>query len=631
MLGMVRLLTPAWTPALLFAGVLLLQGCSLLPSKEAAETDTAASPVAGEGRESKGGEAFTVDVQAPDSVRDFLVRNLEIQRYRQLDDLGAIELSRLMVAAEANARELLNTVGYFTPTLTLELRETPGAKAPREVKITVVPGELTRVSNVQIDFNGPIAEDKASEPRRDAIRVEWPMRAGQPFNQQAWDGAKAAALRNLTARRYATGSILTSRAEIDADRSEAKLGVTLDSGPAYRFGPLVVQGNERLDADSVRRLARVPSGADYDRQQLLDAQQRLAGSGYFESVFLTLDTNDTDPLLAPVIAQVREAPLQKIVGGVGFTTDSGLRLSLDHIHNSMPILGWRAVSGLYLDRDKQSLGTEWAAIPDDSGWRSFGSAQLKSEVSGSYKVDSGRLRGGRSQASDHIDRSLFLQYDYARNHGSFDPPPSASALSLNWGWTGRYFDNAAAPTRGQGISLELGAGYTLTGERAPFTRTYARWVGFVPFGTVENADRTEARRGRIQLRGELGAVVASDTAQIPATLGFLTGGDTTVRGYAYRSIGEVRPDRTVVAGRYLGVASVEWQRPFVYDGKLTDWESAVFVDAGAVADHPRDMQTQVGVGVGARWRSPIGPVQIDVAYGIQVSQFRLHFRLGFTF
>ncbi|MDM0105163.1 BamA/TamA family outer membrane protein [Variovorax sp. J22R24] len=630
MLGLVPLLTPAWMPALLFAGILLLQGCSLLPSKEAAETDTAASPVAGGTRESKGGDAFTVDVQAPESVRDYLVHNLEIQRYRQLDDLGAIELSRLMVAAEANARELLNTVGYFTPTLTLEMIETPGGKAPREVKITVVPGELTRVSNVQIDFSGPIAEDKAAEPRRDAIRVEWPMRAGQPFNQQAWDNAKAAALRNLTARRYATGSILTSRAEIDADRSEARLGVTLDSGPAYRFGPVMVQGNERFDADSVRRLARVPSGADYDRQQLLDAQQRLAGSGYFESVFLTLDTNGTDPLLAPVIAQVREAPLQKIVGGVGFTTDSGLRLSLDHIHNSMPVLGWRAVSGLYLDRDKQTIGTEWAAIPDDNGWRSFGSAQLKSEVSGSYTVDSGRLRGGRSQASDHIDRSYFLQYDYAQNHG-FDPPPSASALSINWGWTGRYFDNAAAPTRGQGVSLELGAGYTLTGERAPFTRTYLRWVGFVPFGMVENADRSQARSGRIQLRGELGAVVASDTAQIPATLDFLTGGDTTVRGYAYRSIGDVRPDRTVVAGRYLGVASIEWQRPIVYDGKLTDWESAVFIDAGAVADHPNEMETKVGVGVGARWRSPIGPVQIDVAYGIDVQRFRLHLRLGFTF
>jgi translocation and assembly module TamA len=363
---------------------------------------------------------------------------------------------------------------------------------------------------------------------------------------------------------------------------------------------------------------------------LLDAQQRLASSGFFESVFLTLDTRDTDPLLAPVIAQLREAPFQRVVVGIGFTTDSGPRLSLDHTHNSMPLLDWRAVSKLTLDKDKQAISTEWSAIPGYDGWRSFTSAELKSEVSGSFTVDSGRLRGGRNQSSDHIDRSYFLQYDYAQSHG-FLPPPPASALSLNWGWTGRYFDNAAAPTRGYGISLELGAGYTLSGERDPFTRTYARWTGFVPAGSVHNGDGTQSREARIQLRAEAGAVVAKDTAQIPSTLGFLTGGDTTVRGYGFRSIGAIKPDGQVIAGRYLGVGSIEYQRPFVYDGKFTDWESTVFVDVGAVADQPSEMEAKVGVGVGARWRSPIGPVQIDVAYGVQVKEFRLHLRLGFTF
>jgi translocation and assembly module TamA len=615
-------------PALLFAGILFLQGCSLLPQKQNEETDTSAMPVAGSNE--SGGGSFSVEVQAPDSVRDFLVRNLEIQRYKKLDDLGAVELSRLMVAAEGNARELLNTLGYFTPTLTLEMRETPGGKTPREVTITVEPGELTRVRDVRIEFSGPIAEDAQSDARRDAIRSGWTLREGQTFNQQAWDNAKAAALRSLTSRRYPTGSIVTSRAEIDADRGEAKLSATYESGPAYRFGPLVVQGNQRYDADSIRRLARVPTGSDYDQQQLLDAQQRLASSGFFESVFLTLDTRDTDPLLAPVIAQLREAPFQRVVVGVGFTTDSGPRFSLDHTHNSVPLLDWRAVSKLSLDKDKQSLSTELSAIPGDNGWRSFTSAELKSEVSGSYTVDSGRLRGGRNQSSDHIDRSYFLQYDYAVNHG-FDPPPTASALSLNWGWTGRYFDNAAAPTRGYGISLELGAGYTLSGERDPFTRTYARWIGFLPAGSVHNADGTQSRDARIQLRAEAGAVVAKDSAQIPTTLGFLTGGDTTVRGYGFRSIGAVTPLGQVIAGRYLGVGSIEWQRPFVYDGKLTEWESTAFVDVGAVADKPSEMQAKVGVGVGARWRSPIGPVQIDVAYGIAVKEFRLHLRLGFTF
>jgi translocation and assembly module TamA len=630
MLRVVRLVAPASMPAFLFAAILVLTGCSLLSPKPAPDSDaTGGSAVAGAARASQG-ESFTVEVIAPDSVRDYLVRHLEIQRFRQLDDLGAVEVSRLMVAAEANARELLGTLGYFTPRLTLELNETPGAKAPREVRITVEPGEITRISGVQIDFAGPIAQEAASAARREQIRAAWTLRQGQPFNQQAWDNAKAAALRDLAARRYPTASVFSSQASIDADTSRAQLGVTYQSGPAYRFGPLVVRGNKRYDSDIVRRLARLPSGADYDQQQLLDAQQRLASSGYFNSVFLTLDTQGDNPLAAPVIAQLNEAPLQRLVLGVGFTTDSGLRLSIDHSYNELPVLDWRAVSKLSIDKDTQSLGTNWTAVPDDDGWRSFSSALLKSEVSGSYTLDSGRLQGGRSQASDHIDRSYFLQYDYAQNHG-FEPPPSASALSVNWGWTGRYFDSNAAPTRGQGVALELGAGYTLTGERLPFTRTYLRWIGFIPADKVENADKTQSRMARIQLRAEGGAVNAADRALIPSTLNFLTGGDTTVRGYSYRSIGAVEPDGQIIAGRYLTVASVEYQRPVVYNGQLTPWDGVAFIDAGAVADKPANFQAKVGVGFGARWASPIGPVQMDLAYGVQAHEFRLHFRLGFTF
>jgi translocation and assembly module TamA len=616
-------------PALFFAAALLLQGCSLLPERKSADTEATPAPVAGNAPKA-GRDAFTVEVVAPDSVRDYLVRNLEIQRYRTLDDLGAAELSRLMVAAEANARELLGTLGYFTPTLTLELKETPEGKAPREVTITVEPGAFTRVSNVQIGFSGPIANDPASEAQRDGIRTGWALRPGQPFSQQAWDSAKAAALRSLTAKRYPTGRLLSSRAEIDADRSEAKLGVNYVSGPPYRFGPLELHGSQRYDPDAARRIARVPTGADYDQQKLLDAQQRLASSGYYDSVFLTLDTDGGNSLWAPVVAQVREAPLQKVVLGAGFTTDSGPRLSVDHIHNQMPLLGWRAVSKLSLDQETQSLGTEWNAIPDDRGWRPFASGLLKSETSGSYTVDSGRLRGGIGKNSEHIDRSYFLQYDYAQNHG-IDAPPSASALSLNWNWTARHFDDAAAPTHGYGLAIELGAGYTLTGPRLPFTRAYGRWVGIFPFGTVQGDKDTQARQGRIQLRAEGGAVFAQDVAQIPSTLMFLTGGDTTVRGYSYRQIGTVRPDGQIEAGRYLAVASAEWQRPFVYHGKMTDWESVVFMDAGAVADKPAQLQAKVGVGVGARWHSPVGPVQADLAYGVATKRFRLHLRIGFTF
>lgn len=639
MVRVVSVFSPAWWPALLFCSVLLLQGCSLLPKKESTEGkpvaglvrsgDADSTPAKDEKRTDKR-NAFTVDVRGPEAVRDYLTLHLEIQRYRELDDLGATEISRLMVAAEANARELLGTLGYFTPTLTLELNETPeSTKAPREIVITVAPGEPTKVSNVQISYAGAIADDTAAEAQRDSIRTGWALRAGLPFTQQAWDDAKTTALRSLTAKRFPTGNIEVSRAEVDADRSEARLNVTYQSGPAYKFGPLMLRGIERYDPDGARRIARLPTGTDYDQQKLLDAQQRLASSGYYDSVFLTLDTESGNPLAAPVIAQLREAPLQKVVMGAGFTTDNGPRLSIDHIHNQIPLLGWRAVSRLSVDNDVKSLGTEWNAIPNDKGWRWFSGAELKREESGSYIVDSGRLRGGRNKSSDHIDRSYFLQYDYAQNRG-INAPPSASAVTANWGWTGRYFDDNAAPTRGYALALELAAGYTLTGEQTPFTRTYARWLGVMPIGAAEDTE-TRARRSRLQLRLEAGAVSAKDSAQIPSTLMFLTGGDTTVRGYSYKQIGTVRADGQTVAGRYLGVASVEWQRPFVYNNKLTEWESVVFVDAGAVADKPGELKPKVGVGVGARWRSPVGPVQADLAYGVDTKKFRLHFRLGFTF
>ncbi len=647
MVRVVRVVLPAFWPALLFSGVLLLQGCSLLPKKDAGDSaastpalvsdggDRAASASTDSERESKDGkrrDAFSVDVRGPDSVREYLSLHLEIQRYKTLDDLGATEISRLMVAAEANARELLATLGYFTPALTLELHETPASdKAPREIVVTVEPGEITTVSNVQISYAGPIADDPAAESQRDTIRTAWALRAGQPFTQQAWDDAKGVALRSLTAKRFPTGNIEISRAEVDADRHEARLSATYQSGPAYKFGPLLLRGNQRYGADGIRRIAQLPSGADYDQQKLLDAQQRLASSGYFDSVFLTLDTESGTPLAAPVIAQLREAPLQKVVLGVGFTTDNGPRLSIDHIHNQLPLLGWRAVSRLSVDRDIQSLGTEWKAIPGDDGWRWFSGAELKSEQSGSYVVDSGRLRGGRNKTSDHIDRSYFLQYDYATNRGT-DAPPSASAVTANWGWTGRYFDDNGSPRRGWALALELAAGYTLTGQQSPFTRTYARWLGIVPIGRADDKDAaTLARRSRLQLRAEAGAVVGKESAQIPSTLMFLTGGDTTVRGYGYRDIGTVRTDGQTVAGRYLGVLSLEWQRPFVYKDKLTDFESVVFVDAGAVADKPSELKPKVGVGVGTRWRSPVGPVQADLAYGVDTRKFRLHVRLGFTF
>ncbi|MFN9475225.1 autotransporter assembly complex protein TamA [Acidovorax sp.] len=628
--------TPARWPALLLcsaAGLLLLQGCSLLPGRgNDANTprDAASSPIAAD---SDGSPSFDVQVRAPDTVRETLEKHLELQRFRQLPDLQASELQRLLGAADANARELLGTLGYFSPTITVEMTETPDAKlAPRTVVVTVDPGPQTRIAKADITFAEAISNAQDGEGRaRKLRRVQngWGLPPGRAFTQSAWDGAKSDGLRQLQVRRYPTASITNSRAEVDADKHEAALSVAYDTGPLYRFGALRVEGNERYDPDGARRLARLPTGAIYDETELLDAQLRLASSGYYDAVFLTLDTDGTDPLAAPVVAQVREAQLQKVVFGAGLSTDSGPRLTIDHIHNKMPLLGWRAVSKLSLDRKNKLLSTEWTDLPGENGWRWFAGGQVQREDTGDYETNSARLRGGRSKSTKNIDRNYFLQYDYAKSQG-LNAPPSGTAVSINYGWTGRYFNNNTAPTRGHGIAAELGVGTTLTPERDPFVRTLLRWQTFIAAGRVEAEDGT-SRAARLAVRAEGGAVLAREGAQLPVTQLFLTGGDTTVRGYGYRKIGARTDNGQLYGGRYMAVGSLEWQRPIVYKGAMTDWESTLFVDAGAVADKVGDLDPRVGVGAGVRWRSPVGPLQADLAYGVQAKELRLHLRLGFTF
>lgn len=593
------------------------------------DADSAAAPVIAEA----GTASFAVEVRAPDTVRDTLERHLELQRFRKLPDLHANELQRLLGAADANARDLLGTLGYFAPTITVELTETPGSKeAPRTVVVTVQPGPQTRIASAEVDFADNAAGDDTRGSLRQQQRVvrDWSLTPGAPFTQSAWDAAKAGGLRQLQARRHPAARIANSRAEIDADEHQAKLSVTYDTGPAYRFGPLRVEGHERYDPDGARRLARLPTGAIYDEAEMLDAQLRLASSGYYDAVFLTLDTEEgTAPAAAPVVARVREAPLQKLVFGPGFSTDSGARLSLEHLHNKLPGIGWRAVSKLSLDRETKLADTEWTALPDENGWRWFAGGQVKREETGDYDVNSGRLRSGRSKSTRHIDRNYFLQYDYAHSQGA-KAPPSGSAVTINYGWTGRYFNSTTAPTRGHGVAVELGLGTTLRPERDPFVRTLVRWQNFVPAGRVED-DAGVSRTARVSLRAEGGAVLAREGAQIPVTQLFLTGGDTTVRGYGYRSIGARTDNGQLYGGRYLAVGSVEWQRPIVYRGVMTDWESTLFIDAGAVADRVGDLSPRVGVGAGVRWRSPVGPLQADLAYGAKTKEVRLHLRLGFSF
>ena len=573
--------------------------------------------------------AFTVEVQAPKPVQEYLLRHLDLIRYRNLTDLDDTELERLQIAADRNVRDLLGTLGYFSPQVDILRASSDGDKGPsRVVRIAVQTGPSTTVTDVHLAFSGAIALDADAAGQRMAIERGWTLPVGKPFTQEAWDDAKTQALRQLAARRYPLGRIATSRAEIDPTLDAARLGVTLDSGPLYRIGALNISGLERYDPQLVQRIARLRSGAPYDQSELLEAQQRLQDSGFFGSVIVEIDPNG-DPLAAPVIVTVREALRNRWQLGVGVSTDSGLRLSVEHTNLQLPLIGWRADSKLLIDGDTRSVSSELLSQPNDDNWRWSVLGELKNEDVASVAVRSQKLRAGRLQRGDRIDRNYYLQYDRAATTAT-GVNETAQSISAVYGWTQRAFDRLPYPSDGYGLGVEVGGGFTLGSQNEPFFRTRVNWLGIWSLDKPNNTT-TAASAGRIAVRLQAGAVVAKDSARIPSTQLFLAGGDASVRGYAYQSIGGAEANGVVTPGRYLAVASVEWQRPILIDGQVSPWESTVFIDAGAVADKPSQFDTKFGIGAGVRYRSPVGPLQLDLAYGLDKKSLRLHLGVGFTF
>jgi translocation and assembly module TamA len=605
-----------WVWLLCLPTLVLAQGAATPPA------NAAAAPVA-----ERTQAAFTLDIQAPEEIADLLNKHLELQRYRELTDLGTDELARLLTLAEEDTRRLVATLGYFSPSISASSSTAAAGMVP-VVRIAVSPGEITRVSQVKIQFAGPLATDEAAKDQRELIRNSWPLSAGNRFTQTGWDAAKQQALRQLTSLRYATGQLSTTVADVDPDTHQVQLEVTLESGPAYRLGEVQVSGLSRYDPALVLHLARLSIGVDYDQAALAAAQQRLSDSGYFDSVFVTIDTS-ADPNNAPVLVKLREGQLQKIVLGVGASTDTGPRISAEHTHHRVPGINWRAVTKAQLERDARSLSSELTSPPDDASWRWVTFGQVRQELLGTLEVTSQQLRGGRKQTNQRIDRNIYVQYDRAESVATdTDQPEIAQSVSANYAFTVRYYDSFPFPSSGWGWGAELGGGTTLGGTPQTYTRIVTRWQGFLGLG---NAASTRASAGRLSMRTTLGALIAQESATLPSTQLFLAGGDNSVRGYRLNEIGVTLADGSTTAGRYLATGSVEWQRPLRIKGRPSDWESTVFVDAGAVANQASELRAKVGVGVGARWNSPVGPLQIDLAYGVDSQRVRLHMNLGFTF
>ena len=253
--------------ALVLAALAALPALAEEPGAPAAATRSAGTP------------SFDIDLRAPATVRPLLEQHMELRRYREVSDLDDAEVARLIVLAERDVRELVATLGYFDPKISI--RREGGSGARTVIVVEVEPGAPTVVATAAIAFEGDISRNQEAgvAEQREDIRSGWRLPPGRRFTQEGWDAAKTTALRQLVTRRYPAGKISYSLADIDAPAGWAKLDVRLDSGPLFRLGAMQVTGVGRYDPRLVPRIARLPAGSVYDEEHLRAAQLRLAGSG----------------------------------------------------------------------------------------------------------------------------------------------------------------------------------------------------------------------------------------------------------------------------------------------------------------------------------------------------------------
>ena len=125
-------------------------------------------------------------------------------------------------------------------------------------------------------------------------------------------------------------------------------------------------------------------------------------------------------------------------------------------------------------------------------------------------------------------------------------------------------------------------------------------------------------------RADTSYIFTDDFNKVPYNLRFFTGGDQSLRGFDYKSLSP-EENGFKIGGQALGVGSLEYNYQFK-DG----WRAAIFSDFGNAYDKQFSNPTEYSMGVGIRWRSPIGPIRLDVASGISNDNnpIRLHFFIG---
>ncbi len=527
---------------------------------------------------------------------------LDLARYEQRSTISGARLRRLLRETPAQVGRALEIYGYYGART--EVKHTQLAERRHRVELAVTPGEPVRVAVRRLGVDGPAADEALV-----ALRLQrFAPAEGEPLDHVTYENGKAAVERALLRLGYFDQQLTEQRVEVSRQSRSAAIYLQWHSGERYRFGPTTFRGAQFDDA-FLRRYLPWRDGDIYDQAQIEVLQQRLAVTGYFASVEVEPRVLDRAAGAVPIAISI--VPAARSVWSLGAfiesNTGAGARVGLDR--------RWVNAAGHVLRSELEASSNVLAGIVEyriprarthDAQW--LIGAQLRNETRDAVESKSRLLRLGAlgswelwtGAASLNALRGSFRvgsRRINVRPQETFVVYPEINATRV-------YARDRIRPERGGSLRVTARAGDTALGSDVDFAQLRVEGRYVMPI----------ALNARLLLRGEIGTTRTDAFLKLPPELRFYAGGSGSVRGYGWQALGPVDADGEPIGGLDVYTASVEYERRL-----RGAWSWAAFADAGNVAiDGPA--RPRWGIGVGIRWDSPIGPIRLDVARGLNDPQ-----------
>ncbi|HET7793202.1 MAG TPA: POTRA domain-containing protein, partial [Rhizobacter sp.] len=467
-----------------------LSACAVLQPDEArpdAATPSAAAPAPGTAASAPEatGVAYRLSIEAPEELQKMLHDYLDLARFQNAPQTGGItdaELVRLTNASPSQARQLLETEGYFNAEVTV-MRTDPADDTPL-IEMRVDTGPQISVTEWDLQVEGDLRKraDAGEAPALALVtklHEAWGLQRGKHFSQSAWRSAKNATIALLRAEGYAVAGMADSSARIDVRSNEAELAVKVDSGPLFHLGELRIEGMNHYGETSVRNLAQFMPGTPYSEKRMLDYQERLSKIGLYDSASVEIDPDPAKAAATPVTVRVKEKKLQEAVAGVGFSDSTGERFTLEHVHHRPFGYDVQARNKLNIGRKERSWEGDLMGDPNPNLYRRLLAGGISwIDTDDNQSTFSWHARAGRSLVTERIDRMIYGEYLYTTlTTGAIPAVPAVPAtpttpeipgkpaipervqnnraVSGNYNWTWRQLDSVILPTKGLTTIIQL--------------------------------------------------------------------------------------------------------------------------------------------------------------------------------